>query len=136
MIASETDKSLLKAALSKAQVTQGAADWEAAFALAAGATRNGAASTVVIVSDGGLPESGLPSLPGEVRYIPIGQADDNLAISALALRASNGIPQLFAEVTNYSDADRKVLLSLYLGNDLFDARQLDIPANSQKECFT
>ncbi len=132
LIASETDKSLLKAALSKAQVTQGSADWSAAFALAAGATRNGAASTVVIVSDGGLPESGLPSLPSEVRYIPIGQADDNLAISALALRASNGVPQLFAEVTNTSDVDRKVLLSLYLGNDLFDARQLDIPANSQK----
>ena len=132
LIASETDKSLLKAALSKAQVTQGTADWEAAFALAAGATRNGAESTVVIVSDGGLPERGLPSLPSEVRYIPIGQADDNIAISALALRASNGIPQLFAEVTNTSDVDRKVLLSLYLGKDLFDARQLDIPANSQK----
>jgi hypothetical protein len=28
--------------------------------------------------------------------------------------------------------NRKVLLSLYLGNDLFDARQVDIPANSQK----
>jgi Ca-activated chloride channel homolog len=132
LIASETDKSLLKAALSEAQVSQGTADWQAAFALAAGATRNDAASTVVVVSDGGLPESGLPSLPGEVRYIPIGQADDNLAISALALRASNGIPQLFAEVSNTSNVNRKVLLSLYLGNDLFDARQLDIPANSQK----
>jgi len=132
LIASETDKSLLKAALSKAKVSQASADWSAAFALAAGATRNTASSTVVIISDGGLPENGLPSLPGDVRYIPIGQADDNLAISALALRASKGTPQLFAEVTNYSDEDRKVLLSLYLGNDLFDARQLDIPANSQK----
>jgi hypothetical protein len=134
LISSETDKSLLKAALSKAQVAQGSADWSAAFALAAGATRNNSNSTVVIVSDGGLPESGLPSLPGEVRYIPIGQSDDNLAISALAVRAreANGIPQLFAEVTNYSSVNRKVLLSLYLGNDLFDARQLDIPANSQK----
>ena len=132
LIASETDKSLLKAALSKAQVTEGSADWGAAFALAAGATRNSSASTVVIISDGGLPESGLPSLPSDVRYIPIGQADDNLAISALALRPSKGKPQLFAEVTNYSGVDRKVLLSLYLGNDLFDARRLEIPANSKK----
>jgi Ca-activated chloride channel family protein len=132
LIASETDKSLLTAALSKAQVTQGPADWQAAFALAAGATRNGSASTIVIVSDGGLPESGLPSLPGEVRYVSIGKTDDNLAISALALRASKGKPQLFAEVTNYSHVDRKVLLSIYLGNDLFDARQLDLPANSKK----
>ncbi|MBP6179136.1 MAG: BatA and WFA domain-containing protein [Anaerolineales bacterium] len=132
LIASETDKSQLKAALTKAQVTQGSADWSAAFALAAGATRNGAASTMVIVSDGGLPESGLPSLPAEVRYIPIGQNNDNFAISALALRASNGVPQLFAEVKNYSDTNRTVLLSLYLGDDLFDARQLEVPANSQK----
>jgi hypothetical protein len=132
LIASETDKSLLKAALSKAQASQGSADWSAAFALAAGATRNNAKSTVVIVSDGGLPENGLPSLPGEVRYIPIGQSDDNLAISALALRASKGVPQLFAEVTNYSSTDHQVLLSLYLGNDLFDARQLNVPAHSQK----
>jgi hypothetical protein len=132
LIASETDKSLLKAALSKAQVTQGSVDWSAAFALAAGATRNGINSTVVIVSDGGLPDTGLPSLPSEVRYIPIGQSDNNLAISALALRASKGVPQLFAEVTNYSGADRKILLSLYLENDLFDARQLDVPAHSQK----
>ncbi len=132
LIASETDKSQLKAALTKAQVTQGSADWSAAFALAAGATRNGAASTMVIVSDGGLPESGLPSLPAEVRYIPIGQNNDNLAISALALRASNGVPQLFAEVKNYSDTNRTVLLSLYLGDDLFDARQLEVPANSHK----
>jgi Ca-activated chloride channel homolog len=134
LIASETDKSLLTAALSKAQVSQGSADWQSAFALAAGATRNGSArgATIVIVSDGGLPENELPSLPGEVRYVPIGQSDDNLAISALALRASKGKPQLFAEVTNYSNMDRKVLLSIYLGNDLFDARQLDIPASSQK----
>jgi hypothetical protein len=132
LIASETDKSLLKAALSKAQASQGSADWSAAFALAAGATRNTAKSTVVIVSDGGLPDTGLPSLPGEVRYIPIGESDDNLAISALALRASKGVPQLFAEVTNYSSTDHQVLLSLYLGNDLFDARQLNVPAHSQK----
>jgi Ca-activated chloride channel family protein len=132
LIASETDKALLKAALSKAKVSQASADWSAAFALAAGATRNSASSTVVIVSDGGLPESGLPSLPGDIRYVPIGKADDNLAISALALRASKGKPQLFAEVTNYSDLNRKVLLSLYLGSELFDARQLDIPANSRK----
>jgi Ca-activated chloride channel homolog len=132
LIASETDKSLLKAALYKAQVTQGGVDWSAAFALAAGAMRNYAKSTVVIVSDGGLPESGLPSLPGDVRYIPIGQANDNLAISALALRPSNGVPQLFAEVTNYSSSDRKILLSLYIGTGLFDVRQLDISAYSHK----
>ncbi|HQU35295.1 MAG TPA: BatA and WFA domain-containing protein, partial [Anaerolineales bacterium] len=60
LIAAETDKTLLRQALNNAQATQGVADWESAFALAAGAGGN---STIVIVSDGGLPESGLPSLP-------------------------------------------------------------------------
>lgn len=131
LIAAESDSSLLKVALTKAQVTQGSADWEAAFALAAGATRNSTSPTIVIISDGGLPESGLPSLPGEVRYVPIGMSNDNIAISALALRATNGIPQLFAEVTNYSDAERTVLLSLYRADELFDARQLTLKANSK-----
>ncbi len=131
LISAESDKSLLRAALIKAQVTQGSADWNSAFALAAGATRNSVSPTIVIISDGGLPESGLPSLPGEVRYIPIGKGNDNIAISALALRAANGVPQLFAEVTNYSDADRTVLLSLYRADELFDARQLTLKANSK-----
>ena len=131
LIAAESDSSLLKAALTKAQVTQGSADWEAAFALAAGATRNSASPTIVIVSDGGLPKSGLPSLPGEVRYIPIGNGNENIAISALALRASNGIPQLFAEVANYSNTNRTVLLSLYRGDELLDARQLKVASDSK-----
>ena len=139
LIASEIDKSLLKSALNKAQVTQGAADWNAAFALAAGASRSNSKSTAVIISDGGLPESpaesgrgsGLPALPGDVRYIPIGESNDNLAISALALRASKGKPQLFAEVKNYSGKDRLIIFSLYIGKELFLARQLDVPAHGQ-----
>ncbi len=131
LIASETDKSLLKSALNKAQVTQGAADWNAAFALAAGASRGNSKSTAVIISDGGLPESGLPALPGDARYISIGASNDNLAISALALRASKGKPQLFAEVKNYSDKNRKIIFSLYIGDQLFLARQMDVAAHSQ-----
>jgi hypothetical protein len=131
LIASETDKSLLRSALGKSRPTQGAADWSAAFALAAGASRSNSKSTVVIISDGGLPESGLPALPGDARYISIGESNDNLAISALALRASKGKPQLFAEVKNYSDKDRIIIFSLYIGKELFLARQINIPAHGQ-----
>jgi hypothetical protein len=131
LIASETDKSLLKSALNKVQVTQGTVDWNAAFALAAGASRSNSKSTVVIISDGGLPESGLPSLPGDVRYISIGESNNNLSISALALRASKGKPQLFAEVKNHSDKNRTIIFSLYIGNELFLARQMDVAAHSQ-----
>src|SRR5690349_20210477 len=52
LVASESDKTLLKAALNRSKVTQGSADWQAAFALAAGATRSNALeSTILIVSD-------------------------------------------------------------------------------------
>jgi len=127
LISAETDKSLLRNALNNAKVTQGSADWKSAFALAAG---TGGKSTFVIISDGGLPQSGLPTLPGDIRYIPIGTSQNNLAISALALRLAQKSPQLFAEVTNYDSADHNIVLSIYFNDKLIDARQLLIPANS------
>ncbi len=131
LISAERDKSLLKQALGKARLTQGQADWQAAFALAAGAAHsNQEKATIVIISDGGLPEDGLPALPGDVRYVPIGKSQDNLAISALALRPALKGPQLFAEVSNYSEVDRKVLLSIYFNDELIDARQLTLRAGS------
>jgi hypothetical protein len=124
LISAESDKALLRSALSSAQPTHSSADWQSAFALAAGAAHDSAEVTTVIVSDGGLPAEGLPTLPGDARYVPIGDSDDNLAISALALRGG----QLFAEVTNYSDAPRSALLSLYRGEELLTARQLELGA--------
>ncbi len=130
--AAETDPARLREALASAQVTQGGADWPAAFALAAGAAQGAGEVTTVIVSDGGLPESGLPSLPGQVRYLPIGADGENLAVTALALRASASEPQLFAEVTNYGQAERAVLLSFYLGESLLAARRLSLPPASSQ----
>ena len=131
LISSEKDKTLLKKALNNARVTQGTADWKSAFALAAGAARTEQdKSTIVIVSDGGLPEKGLPALPGDLRYVPIGKSSENLAISALALRPTSKGPELFSEVTNYGDADRQVLFSIYLNDKLLTARQLSVKANS------
>lgn len=133
LIASESDKSLLKNALDNARVTQESADWQAAFALAAGAARGPQGqgkSTIVIISDGGLPESGLPALPGDLSYIPIGESQNNVALSALALRMAQKGPQLFAEITNYDSVDRNILLSIYFNDELIAARQLSIKANS------
>ncbi|GAB4494152.1 MAG: BatA and WFA domain-containing protein [Anaerolineales bacterium] len=132
LIAAESDKALLRGALATAQPAQSGADWQSAFALASAAARNAPEVITVIVSDGGLPLEGLPALPGEVRYLPIGASDDNLAISALALRGG----QLFAEVTNYSAAPRSVLLSIaeiVAPTDLLrDARQLEIPPGESR----
>jgi hypothetical protein len=129
VLASATsDKDALLEALSRARPGATPADWESALALAAGAVRAGdvARSTVVIVSDGGLPTSGLPPVAGQVRYVPIGQSADNLAISALALRPTANGTQLFASVANYGDQARDVIVSVKVNGDLFTAQKLTV----------
>lgn len=135
VLASATgDKDTLRGALSSANVTHGPADWEAAFALTGGAARASLLSEtrIVIFSDGGLPSS-LPPLPGDVRYVPIGASADNVAIEALSLRPAGGGPQLFARVANYGEADRAVIVSIKIGERLFSAQQLNVPAGGAEE---
>ena len=124
----ETDRSALKQVLDKVQPTNGAADWSAAFALAAGALgRQIDQPTTVIISDGGLPTN-LPPLPGEVRYIPIGQSSDNVSIAALSLRPTTNGAELFASVTNHGDTDRSLILSLYANDALLQVQPIDLKA--------
>ena len=132
LVTSASDKTILKNALSAAQPSQGGADWPAAFALAAGGAQGNQDVTTLIVSDGGLPTTGLPTLPGTVRYLPVGTSADNLGISALALRPSSRGPELFAQVTNYSASAHLVLLSIYFGDTLLSARQLELKAGGSQ----
>ena len=128
-----SNQEVLRTALAQATPSEAPADWEAALALAAGTVRAGQASesVVVIISDGGLPPD-LPPLPAEVRYLPVGSSADNLAIQALALRATSSGPQLFANVANYGDAERRVLISLSIDGQLHTAQELTVPANGQQ----
>ena len=89
-------------------------------------------SVIVVVSDGGLPAN-LPPLPAEVRYIPVGGASDNLAIRALAVRATPAGPQLFASVANYGDAARAVIVSVSINDNLYSAQQLTVPAGGSAD---
>jgi Ca-activated chloride channel homolog len=129
LVPASADKEALRQALGAARPSQVGADWHAAMALAAGAVRGGAAadSVMVVVSDGGLPD-GLPPLPAEVRYLPVGQSADNLAIAALAVRQAPAGPQLLASVANHGDRDRSVILSLSIDGQLYTAQLLDVPA--------
>lgn len=129
LASASSDKEILRQALDRAQVSSGPADWEAALALASGAVRAGAVedSSLVIISDGGLPEN-LPAVPGEVRYLPIGKTADNLALAAFALRPAAAGPQLFASLANYGDSARAVLVSFYVDGQLFSAQEVTVPA--------
>jgi Ca-activated chloride channel family protein len=128
------DKPALLEALNQAQPGQGEGDWAAATALASGAVRAGDAahSVIVVVSDGGLPPN-LPPLPAEVRYIPVGTASTNLALRALAVRATTAGPQLFASVANYGDGARNVIVSVSINGNLHSAQQLNVPAGGSSD---
>ncbi len=138
VLASATsDRTLLRRALDGAVPTNGPADWEAAFALAAAGLAGAADTQVVIISDGALPET-LPPLPGEVRFVGVGGGADNLAITALATREGPAGPQAFLRVVNYGDDDAEPLVEFSANaagtaGILFDARRLSVPAHSSAD---
>jgi len=130
VLASRTsDRALLRRALDDAAPTDGPADWDAAFALAAAGLAGAEDVQVVLVSDGALPDS-LPPLPGEVRFVGVGGGSENLAIAALATREGAAGAQAFLRIVNYSDADAEPLVELYADGALFDARRLPVPAHA------
>ena len=123
--------------LAAAQPAQSEADWPAALALAAGLNANRedqSGTTFIILSDGGLPSSdstaeGLPPLPGEVQFIPIGTDTGNLALSALSARVlpSGDRAELFVRVSNYGETERAALLHLYRNDTWILTEQLRLP---------
>jgi len=126
------DANLLRQAINAMQPGQAAADWVAAFTLAVADAAGAQDFNLVVVSDGGLGAAeGLPGVPGTVRYLPVGQSGDNLAITALSARALPGQPpQLFAQITNYGAQDAAVIFDLRVDGALHSAERLTVPAGS------
>jgi hypothetical protein len=125
------DRSLLRQALATARVTNTQADWEAAFILASSSARQALYNSVVILSDGGLP-AGLPELPGQVRYVPIGTTAENQSISALAIRDGPAGPQAFIRISNRGTQPTTTLVQVYTDGELFDARTLSLAPRSER----
>lgn len=132
------DRAMLTAAVESAAVSEGGADWLAALTLASAGGQGSDNFTIVLVTDGGL--SGLEglseaALPGRVRVIPVGSSDENVALSALAVRSlGGGTPQLFARMTNYGSTEAEVILTLRADGDpvpVFSER-LTLPAGASQ----
>ena len=124
------DREALRAAVNGVLPSHASADWNAALTLAAAGALGVQDFNAVLISDGGIGDAArLPAIPGTLRYIPIGQSGDNVAITALATRALPGeAPQLFAQVTNYGDQDVEVIFDLRVDGELFTAEPVVIPA--------
>ncbi len=131
-LVSSTEREALHAALEDAAPENGPADWQAALALAAGAASESRETVLLIVSDGGLPPSGLPPFPGEVRYLPVGERDDNLAIAAFTAQVSRGEVELFARIHNYSARPAQALLAFYVQDTLLHAETVSLPAGEDR----
>lgn len=137
LAAASRDGAVLRQAIRDAAPSDSSADWEAALTLAAAGAVGVSNLKVIIISDGGLPP-GLPPVPGEVRYVPVGERADNLAISALAVASLPGhAPQLFARLSNYGDAPAEAILDVRLdGSDvLYTARRYTVPAQGYVDIF-
>jgi hypothetical protein len=128
LVGGSSDKDALRDALGQAQVGMAEADWGAALTLAAASAQLSEDFSTVIISDGGMPDD-LPSLPGSVRYVPVGEQDANLAITALSARPVAGAgPELYAQITNFGAAEMDVIFSLELDGELNDAANYTVPA--------
>ncbi len=122
------DRAQLREAISKIQPEASRADWNAALTLAAAGFAGAEKFSVVVIGDGGLP-GGLPAIPGEIKFIPVGKASDNTAISQLAVADDPGSgPQIYAKLANYGSAPADVILSLKLDDTLYNAQNYTIPA--------
>lgn len=115
------DKAAAMAAVRSVSAGQGGADWLAAITLAAAGGQAVDDFTMVMLTDGGV--AGLDALtesalPGRIRVVPVGQSDENVALTALAARSlAGGPPQVFAQVTNYGSQDAEIILTLRADDD-------------------
>jgi hypothetical protein len=125
LISGSNDRRQLREALLAAHADAAPADWPAAFSLAAGAAQGFNDARIVLVSDGGLPAD-LPPLTVETVYVPIGTAAANLALSAMATRATPDGPALLVRVSNGGPAPQTALVSVTTDGQLFDARRIAI----------
>jgi Ca-activated chloride channel homolog len=127
------DRTQLQTAIRAAQPSRATANWNAALTLAAAGSIGSSDFSAVIISDGNVGEAArLPAIPGDLRYVPVGNSNQNLAITALATRALPGeTPQLFAQVTNYGAQDADVIFSLRVDGELFTAERYTIPAGEE-----
>ncbi|KPV52133.1 hypothetical protein SE17_17295, partial [Kouleothrix aurantiaca] len=126
LVSASTDRRQLRDAIEGIQLrTGGGSDLTQALTLAAALTARTADSEIAIISDGNVPSlETLQPVPATVRYFPVGNSRDNVALSAMAMQPSPAGQTLFAQATNYGPNQVARRLDLYLDDQLFNAYNL------------
>jgi len=92
-------------------------------------------ATLVVVSDGRFPKMPQVTLGRlDVKYIGIGKAADNLAITKLSARRSPSEPEkvdLFGMVQNFSKDAKTATARLKVNGNAADLQRLSVPANDE-----
>ncbi|MDW8144710.1 MAG: BatA and WFA domain-containing protein [Roseiflexaceae bacterium] len=125
--ASTTDRRQMYDAIRSIRLSVGGrGDLSQALALATALAAREPDSEVAIISDGNVEIPTDIRVPATVRYFPIGQRAENVAISAMALQPGPAGQTLFVQATNYGPASVVRQLDLYLDGALFNAYELNL----------
>ncbi len=134
LASNSNNKNELHTALDRAKVTSEPANARGSLILAAASADRTPGTTVVVVSSGAFArDEGLPPLKAKIKFIKVGQADANQAITALRLRESGGGPQLFVGLNNYSATATRIQLQVQVDGKAFDTREVDIAGGDKSD---
>ncbi len=138
-----SEVSELEAAIANVKATDASADFPRALRFAADSLRGLTSPEIIVVSDGALGEAADASGPvhlGDIKlsYIPIGESSKNAAITGFSVRRyplDKSRYEVMLEVTNTSDADLDVELSLLGDGQLTDLTRLHLKAHEKLPRF-
>ncbi|MFQ3631740.1 vWA domain-containing protein [Roseiflexus sp.] len=126
LAASTTDRRQMYDAIRSVTLNVGGrGDLSQALALAAALAAREPDSEVAIISDGNVEVPADIRVPATVRYFPVGQRTENVAISAMAMQPGLAGQTLFVQATSYDSAPVSRRLNLYLDGALFNAYDLN-----------
>jgi len=131
LIANSQDKGQLHSALQNAKVTNQEADLEQALSLAGSLAAGETNAQVMVIGDGHVLNTNQNldvSFP--VRYQSVGTDAPNVALLALSSRLINGKLIAFAQVANYSHAQRSIPVELDTNGRLFGVQTVTLGAGA------
>lgn len=137
LAAGQTDPAAIRAAVSAVQPSAVRGDATDALAFAGALAEGQADAQIAVFSDGRFTLAPDAQVDAPVRFVRIGESDDNQAITALAIDpGSSGRPaELFVQLANAARKSATRRVEVRLDGTLVDARDLTLPAGA-REGFT
>ena len=134
LVSSTLDRLQILRVLDALQTDTGGSDLSSALGLASAIASRQPDTEIIILSDGRVTVPERLGIKGRLRFFPIGTSGDNQAISLLNLETKSGGEQVtaFAQITNYAAEKALRRLELYADGILFNAFDLEIPAEGQR----